>query len=225
MVGQRGADAPSAVKFDVLPDDQRSTANREWTSVSVPPSRSGTRPLEFYRGLSSSALLRRAGKYIAIASVLVVFVGAVRLYVIDRRSSAPQNVTAINTANDVGIDGTAAPANTDTQNTRRSAITVPARVAAPNDGAEDLPETPSRSAVASAFQNVGPSVRACGLGTGRTATVQVVFERSGRATAVVVSPPYSGTPVGSCIARAVRTVRIPPFSRPVFRVTYPFSSQ
>jgi hypothetical protein len=37
-----------------------------------------------------------------------------------------------------------------------------------------------------------------------------------------VSGPFAGTPVGSCVARAVRAARFPPFAEDRFEVTYPF---
>ncbi|MEZ4408168.1 MAG: hypothetical protein R3A52_17075 [Polyangiales bacterium] len=94
-----------------------------------------------------------------------------------------------------------------------------------NSGGGDVPEAPSRPAVASALRGVGPAVRACGTGTGGTATVTVVFNSSGGVNTANVQAPYAGTPVGSCIARAVRGAHIPPFSRPSFTVNYPFPLQ
>lgn len=94
-----------------------------------------------------------------------------------------------------------------------------------NSNTASVPETPSRSAVGTALRGIGPSVRACGTGTGGTATVEVVFNSNGGVNTANVHPPYSGTPVGSCIARAVRRAHIPPFSRPTFQVTYPFPLQ
>ena len=43
--------------------------------------------------------------------------------------------------------------------------------------------------------------------------VRVTFKNTGQATsALVVGPPYAGTPTGSCIARIMRTTTIPPFA-------------
>ncbi len=39
----------------------------------------------------------------------------------------------------------------------------------------------------------------------------------------VVAGDFAGSPAGSCIARVVRTARFAPFSKPRFRVIYPFS--
>jgi hypothetical protein len=41
-------------------------------------------------------------------------------------------------------------------------------------------------------------------------------------TTATVNGPFAGTPTGSCIARAVRAARFPPFAQPRFAVTYPF---
>jgi predicted Zn finger-like uncharacterized protein len=95
--------------------------------------------------------------------------------------------------------------------------------AAPAAAASNVPEMPARPAVASAMRGVGPAVRACGTGSGGTATVTVVFNNQGRVNTANVAPPFAGTPVGSCIARAVRDAHLPPFSRPTFSVTFPFA--
>jgi predicted Zn finger-like uncharacterized protein len=94
---------------------------------------------------------------------------------------------------------------------------------APAAAASNLPEMPARPDVAGAMRGVGPAVRACGTGSGGTATVTVVFNSQGRVNTANVAPPFAGTPVGSCIARAVRDAHLPPFSRPTFSVTFPFA--
>lgn len=97
---------------------------------------------------------------------------------------------------------------------------VPPAAPAPVD--PNIPEMPTRSDVASAMRSVAPLVRACGTGSGGTATVTVVFVSDGHVATANVADPFAGTPVGSCIARAVRGARVPPFSRPTFSVTFPF---
>ena len=89
--------------------------------------------------------------------------------------------------------------------------------------ASNLPELPARPDVAGAMRGVGSAVRSCGTGSGGTATVTVVFNSQGRVNTANVAPPFAGTPVGSCIARAVRDAHLPPFSRPTFSVTFPFA--
>lgn len=75
------------------------------------------------------------------------------------------------------------------------------------------------------MRSVGPAVRACGNGQGGTAMVSVVFNNQGRVNTANVSPPFAGTPVGSCVARAVRDAHVPPFSRATFQINYPFPLQ
>lgn len=97
------------------------------------------------------------------------------------------------------------------------------RPAAPSAAASnDLPETPSRSDVLAAMRAVTSAVTACGNGQTGTANVTIIFASSGRVTTANVAPPFAGTPAGSCIARAVRSATVPPFSRPTFQVNYPF---
>lgn len=91
---------------------------------------------------------------------------------------------------------------------RSSVIVEPAES---DDGPRPFDEKAARAAVAAA----AGSAMACGDGTtsGR-AQIAVTLAPSGRATqAVLVSAPtFLGTPVGSCIARAMRGVRVPPFA-------------
>jgi predicted Zn finger-like uncharacterized protein len=86
-----------------------------------------------------------------------------------------------------------------------------------------LPETPSRDAVRAALTGVSGAVRACGQGQHGVAMVNVTFRgASGAATSATVSGDFAGTPVGSCIAQAVRSARVPAFSQPTFRAQFPY---
>lgn len=100
---------------------------------------------------------------------------------------------------------------------------APARPAAAAAPAAGVPDLPARPDVAAAMRGVGPAVRACGTGQGGTATVTVVFNSQGNVNTANVAPPAAGTPVGSCVARAVRGAHLPPFGRPTFSVTFPFA--
>lgn len=85
----------------------------------------------------------------------------------------------------------------------------------------DLPETPSRGDITSAMNGVTPAVRACADGNHGAALVNASFGSDGRVRSVDVTGSLAG-PVRSCVATAVRTARVPEFSRPSFRVNYPF---
>ena len=86
-----------------------------------------------------------------------------------------------------------------------------------------LPQTPGRDDVIAAMNRVQPAVAACGGGQHGTATVAIVVAgTTGRVTNATVSGQFSGTPVGSCIARAVRGATFPRFQRASFTVNYPF---
>ncbi|HJL14653.1 MAG TPA: hypothetical protein RMH99_03295 [Sandaracinaceae bacterium LLY-WYZ-13_1] len=71
------------------------------------------------------------------------------------------------------------------------------------------------------MSGVSYAVRACGDGTHATVPVRVVFAgasgRVARADVHGVAPS-----VRSCIARAVRAARAPPFRQRTFRVDFPF---
>lgn len=59
----------------------------------------------------------------------------------------------------------------------------------------------------------------CGDGTtSGTASVAVTFARSGRATVAIVGAPLSGTGVGSCVARMMRSASVPIYSGDIVTV-------
>jgi hypothetical protein len=58
---------------------------------------------------------------------------------------------------------------------------------------------------------VAARVQACRAGTVGTASLRVVVAASGQVTRVVVSGPFAGTPVATCVERAVAVARFPPW--------------
>jgi predicted Zn finger-like uncharacterized protein len=86
-----------------------------------------------------------------------------------------------------------------------------------------LAATPSRSDVTTAMGRITGAVTACGGGEHGVATVQIsVAGPTGHVSNATVGGQFAGTPVGSCIARAVRTASFPHFRNPTFSFTYPF---
>ena len=75
-----------------------------------------------------------------------------------------------------------------------------------------------------ALQGVSGAVKSCKQGAGGTAIVDVVFSgKTGRVSnAKVSSGPFKGTPVGACVAKAVKRARVPRFKQPSFKVTFPY---
>jgi hypothetical protein len=88
----------------------------------------------------------------------------------------------------------------------------------------NLPDAPTRNDVKTALQGVGGAVKSCKKDSGGTAAVNVVFSgKTGRvSSAKVTSGPFKGTPVGSCIASAVKRARVPRFKQSSFKVTFPY---
>lgn len=73
----------------------------------------------------------------------------------------------------------------------------------------------SRDAALSALSAAASSASRCRSNEGPfgAARIAVTFAPSGHATAAIIEgPPFAGTPVGSCIARAFREARVSPFS-------------
>ena len=91
----------------------------------------------------------------------------------------------------------------------------------PDPGEAD--ESPSRSAITQAMEEITPAVQACGAGEhGQVTGTLIITGPTGRVTLATVSGPFSGTPVGACVARALRGATFPPITRPTYTITYPF---
>ena len=84
------------------------------------------------------------------------------------------------------------------------------------------PSTPSRGDIVSAMNAVSREVAACGNGQHGIANARMVFDSSGRVSNATVAGGSFPAPVASCIARAARQARVPPFTQPTFSVNYPF---
>jgi len=74
----------------------------------------------------------------------------------------------------------------------------------------------------SAMNSVQGAVQACGQGQHGLAPVRIVFGSNGRVRSANVSGGSFPGPVRSCIARAARGARVPPFRNDSFSVNYPF---
>ncbi|MCC7537382.1 MAG: protein kinase [Deltaproteobacteria bacterium] len=85
----------------------------------------------------------------------------------------------------------------------------------------DLPETPSSADVNRAVASVTPSMRACVTGGEGSIRMTVTFGSDGRVLASQSSLSGSLVASGACIQAAAARMRVPPFSRPRFSVTYP----
>jgi predicted Zn finger-like uncharacterized protein len=93
-----------------------------------------------------------------------------------------------------------------------------------SSSSSNLPDAPARNDVKTALQGVSGAVKSCKKDSGGTAAVNVVFSgKTGRvSSAKVTSGPFKGTPVGSCIASAVKRARVPRFKQSSFKVTFPY---
>jgi hypothetical protein len=100
---------------------------------------------------------------------------------------------------------------------------APVPAAEPAVPAGPLPETPTRENVQSALDAKRSEVLVCAAGQHGIAEVDLTVSSTGAVTHAVVAGDFAGSPAGSCIARVVRTARFAPFSKPRFRVIYPFS--
>jgi hypothetical protein len=106
---------------------------------------------------------------------------------------------------------------------RRSSEPDDPPAAAPTEPSQ--PTTPSREDVLRALGAVGSVVHGCASGRIGNASVTLTFANSGRVTTASISPPFAGSPEGSCMALAMRTIRVAPFTTPTFQITVPFRVQ
>ena len=91
------------------------------------------------------------------------------------------------------------------------------------DPTPNVPLRPTRTDVVSAMNGVSGAVRACANGSHGVAPVRVVFAGpTGRVVSAAVTGSSFPPAVTSCIARAVRGARVPPFRDATFSVNYPF---
>ena len=103
------------------------------------------------------------------------------------------------------------------------APSAPAAAAAPvgaQSGAA-LPAAPTREQVAAGFELVRAQLVQCAAGQHGVAQLAVTIANTGRISHALVEGAFSGTPEGSCMARAVRGARFPQFGQPSLKVSYP----
>ena len=80
---------------------------------------------------------------------------------------------------------------------------------------------PSRAQVVAAVEGTRSQVVQCAEGQHGRLDIQVVFVSSGRVTRPRIHGAFAGTPAGSCMARAIRSMRVPPFRNAELAVSYP----
>lgn len=96
---------------------------------------------------------------------------------------------------------------------------------AENQGSErepavELPEVPERAQVEAAVNAIVPELRTCGENLDLV-SLELNFAPNGRATSVVVDARHLSPTQRSCLARAARAARVPPFGAPRLTVRYP----
>lgn len=146
---------------------------------------------------------------------------------LDGKSAAkPQQAAQVQPPKNRSIDdllnGADKPAAAPAAPAPKPATPAPAAAAA-EEGANDLPEAPSRDEVLAAMRGVESAVRACVAGEQPTGTAEVALSVAGD-TGRVTSANVTGITgsAGTCIARAVRNARFPHFTKPVFSIKYPY---
>ncbi len=90
-------------------------------------------------------------------------------------------------------------------------------------GGGNLPDSPPRDGVLRALRSVQGAVGRCGNGQHGVANTTITVSGSnGRVSNARVTGQFAGTPIGSCVARAVRGAQFPRFRRPTFQVSFPY---
>ncbi len=88
----------------------------------------------------------------------------------------------------------------------------------------NLPNTPARGDVLKALTSVKGAVRACGNGQhGLAKTKVVVSGKTGRVSRAQVTGAFAGTPVASCVSKAVKRAKFPRFKQSKFEIVFPYA--
>ena len=130
-------------------------------------------------------------------------------------ASAAPSAAPATTATKVASTATTRTATTNTTKEAKEAkeakTAKPAEETMPTVGTAPFSVSAAQVALTQAATNAGSCAKPGGpTGSGK---VQVTFATSGRVTtANVAAPPFSGTPVGGCVAGVFRKARIPAFS-------------
>ncbi|MCB9597978.1 MAG: protein kinase [Sandaracinaceae bacterium] len=130
---------------------------------------------------------------------------------------APEGQHSLRMVTDQGADETV------TVSVQVGETTTLVRQLEPGPSPEPLPPSPNRSDVVAAMQSVSPAVAACARDHHGIAAVRVSFRGpAGDVSNATVGGGSFSEEERSCISAAVRQARVPPFSRPIFSVNYPF---
>lgn len=81
---------------------------------------------------------------------------------------------------------------------------------------------PDRQRIVAAMTALTPELRQCVGDEHGVADVTLTVRAPGVVSHALVEGAFAGSDKGSCIARALRTAKLPPFEEPVLRVAYPF---
>jgi hypothetical protein len=84
----------------------------------------------------------------------------------------------------------------------------------------DLPDQPSRQAIADTLGAMRSDLALCAQGKAGVAELDLTLSANGAVSNAVVGGDFAGSPQGSCIARTLRRARFAPFQKPKFRVLY-----
>ena len=209
--------------------DQSSIAPREMAKRRAEPQRGGRRAL----GLFAAAILFGIGAIVLqradrdTRSTGAAAAGAARETAAATPSLAGESADSTS-SQAAGAEPEAAPAPA-LATTREPASTAKpgaARRRAPRARdakalpSGDLPETPSREAIAAALQPLRGAIELCSAGHNGVAELDLTIRGSGALAHALIGGDFGGTPQGSCIARTLRRAQFAPFQRPKFRVLY-----
>lgn len=109
----------------------------------------------------------------------------------------------------------------DTESEEDESVAPASRTAAPM---APLREVVSREEALQAIESMRPALERCtgGRAASTAMDVTITFAGSGRVTTATIGLPFAGTPVGSCMALALRSARVQPFARPSYQLVTSF---
>lgn len=88
--------------------------------------------------------------------------------------------------------------------------------------AAKLPVQPTRAEVRASMESMRGALQSCAAGAHGEILTKLTVSGDGRVMHSLIQGDFVGTPQGSCMARALRGAKFPPFSAPSLNVGYPY---
>jgi hypothetical protein len=86
-----------------------------------------------------------------------------------------------------------------------------------------LPRLPPARSVKMSFEKIHSPLSACAAGKHGLVTIHATVNNEGRIVSAFVDGVFKSQEEQSCMARVILTLRLPPFTQSIFKVSYPLA--